>query len=193
MLRSPDGKRAAFLPAVSLFSQLFEQTADLVCGGSSHQREANMSSRRIKRGRSLATEASSRTWSGAGQILACEDCGCGLVTFAVPLGDTSPTDFRVYMDAHRLLPYEYDYDAETCGRIVAQAVVALADERVDINEQLRAIAVLGHSPCAEAVAALGEVASSGSPLAGVAELALGECQGMAEAFGIPLGPIGRMH
>jgi hypothetical protein len=192
MLHGADGKRATFSRAVSLFSQQSAKTADLVCGGNSHRREAVMSRKKVKRGRTKPA-TSSRMASGGGQILACEDCGCGLVTFAVPLGDTSPTDFRVYMDAHRLLPFEYDYDPATCGQIVGQAVVALADGNADIDEQLGAIAVLGHSPCAEAVAALGEIAASGGPLAGVAELALGECQGMAEAFGIPLGPIGRVH
>lgn len=127
------------------------------------------------------------------QVLACEDCGCGLLTFAVPIGRGKLDDFGTYMDAHHLMPLEYDYDPETCGQLVGEAIVAAADSRLDEAARLAAIAILGHSPCAEAIAALDELASSGDRLAGVAEFALGECQGMAEVFGMGDRAVGTLH
>jgi hypothetical protein len=127
------------------------------------------------------------------QILACEDCGCGLLTFAVPIGSGKLDDFGTYMDAHHLMPFDYEYNPETCGQLVGEAIVAVADQRLEEAARLAAIAILGHSPCAEALAALAELASSGDRLAGVAEFALGECQGMAEAFGMSPSPMATLH
>lgn len=127
------------------------------------------------------------------QVLACEDCGCGLLTFAVPIGSGGLDDFSTYMDAHHLMPFDYDYEPDTCGQLVGEAIVASADRHLEETTRLAAIAILGHSPCTEAIAALAELASSDDRLSGVAEFALGECQGMAEAFGMGDRPGGTLH
>jgi hypothetical protein len=127
------------------------------------------------------------------RLLACDDGGCGLVSFAVPIAETQWDDFVVYMDAHHLIPFDYDYDPVTCAEVVGKSLFVATDDRCAVEQRLKAIAILGHSPCIEALAVLEEVASSDDPLAGVAQLAYGECQGMIETFGISPSPAATRH
>jgi hypothetical protein len=153
-----------------------------------------MSRKKIRKsGRGKRGYRSLAPLEGNCQVLACEDCGCGLLTFAVPIGSGKLDDFGTYMDAHHLMPFDYDYDPETCGQIVGEAIVASSDRRLEEAARLAAIAILGHSPCAEALAALDSLAASDDRLAGVAEFALGECQGLAEAFGMGDRAVGTLH
>jgi len=153
-----------------------------------------MSRRKIRKPSKAATE-SSRAGGGftTARVLACDDCGCGLVSFAVPVADTRMDEFVLYMDAHHLMPYDYDYDPETCAEIVGESLFVAADEHLGPELRLRAIAILGHTPCVEALTVLEELASSEDPLAGVARLAYGECQGMVETFGLSPSPLATVH
>lgn len=87
-------------------------------------------------------------------------------------------DFQDYMEAHKLMPYNYLYDPDTCRQEVCEAIAVLHDVEPSRAKLLRAIAILGHSPCLEAVEALNRHRLGGGPFAGAAEMALSECCGM---------------
>ena len=153
-----------------------------------------MSKKKIRKPRKSRTKRSEPTGvMGTTRLLACDDGGCGLVSFAVPFAETLWDDFVVYMDAHHLMPFDYDYDPATCAAIVGESLFAATDDRLAPDVRLRAIAILGHSPCVEALAVLEELASSGDLFAGVAQLAYGECQGMVETFGMSPSPMATVH
>ena len=153
-----------------------------------------MSKKRIRKPRKSRTKRSQPTGvMGTTRLLACDDGGCGLVSFAVPLAEDQWDDFVVYMDAHHLMPFDYDYDPETCADLLGESLFVATEQHLEPELRLRAIAILGHSPCQEALAVLEQLASSGDPLAGVARLAYGECQGMVEMFGIFPSPTSTVH
>lgn len=127
------------------------------------------------------------------RLLACDDGGCGLVSFAVPFEETQMDEFVLYMDAHHLMPFDYDYDPATCAEIVGESLFVASDDHLEPELRLRAITILGHSPCREALAVLEELASSDDSLSGVARLAYGECQGMVEVFGLSPSPLATVH
>lgn len=153
-----------------------------------------MSKKKIrKKSRPGIDSARTERGSATARVLACDDCGCGLVSFAVPVPDMRMDEFVLYMDAHHLMPFDYDYDPATCAELVGESLFVAAEDHLAPELRLRAIAILGHSPCAEALSVLAEVASSDDPLAGVAQLAFGECQGMVETFGMAPSPMSTVH
>jgi len=153
-----------------------------------------MSRKKIRKPNKSTTGRSRRTGiMGTTRLLACDDGGCGLVSFAVPFAEDQWDDFVVYMDAHHLMPFDYDYDPATCAELVGESLFVATEEHLEPEQRLRAIAILGHSPCAEALAVLEELASSDDPLAGVAQMAFGECLGMVETFGMAPSPMTTVH
>ena len=87
-------------------------------------------------------------------------------------------DYGLYMHAHRMMPYLYFYDPVFCGGEVRRSVAVIDAVKSDREQLMRALAILGHSPCLEAVKALRAYGESQRPLAGVARLALDECSMM---------------
>ena len=86
--------------------------------------------------------------------------------------------YDLYMQAHRMMPYYYFYDPVFCGGEVRRSVAVIDAAKSDLEQLMRALAILGHSPCLEAVKALRAYGESQRPLAGVARLALDECSTM---------------
>ena len=85
---------------------------------------------------------------------------------------------ELYIQAHSMMPYYYTYDPAFCGWEVRRAVAVLSAPKPDREQLMRALAILGHSPCLEAVKALRAYGESQRPLAGVARMALDECSMM---------------
>ncbi len=85
---------------------------------------------------------------------------------------------ELYMQAHSKMPYYYSYDPAFCGWEVRRSVAVLNALEPDREQLMRALAILGHSPCLEAVKALRAYGESQRPLAGVARQALDECSMM---------------
>jgi len=86
--------------------------------------------------------------------------------------------FEDYMRAHLLVPRGYYYDPVESAELVAASAALLASPTADEREVRRAIAILGHSPCEEALAALGAYGMTNLPFAGMAPLARDECEGL---------------
>jgi len=83
-----------------------------------------------------------------------------------------------WREAHAMLPDTYRYDPYESRPLIASALRTLADADARRFQMLAAIALLGHSPCPEALRALDEVGRGGGAYAGVARLALCECAAM---------------
>ncbi len=86
-------------------------------------------------------------------------------------------NYGIYMMGHQLMPDRYSYDPVDCGAIVASAIGMLRRPSSP-NDHLWAIAVLGHSPCPEALKALSRYSEERGQLAGVAQMALSECSAL---------------
>ncbi len=82
---------------------------------------------------------------------------------------------RTYLDAHRLIPWDFEWDAPGGSFLIDLALALLEDESREEVEHLWALAILGHVPTAEALLLLRQWADSHHPLAGVAEMAALEC------------------
>ncbi|MFO8072025.1 MAG: hypothetical protein R6V85_09145 [Polyangia bacterium] len=100
-----------------------------------------------------------------------------LDVISTPAQDES---LRLYMKAHRLMPPNYLYDSASCARLVSEAIRSLWEDQRGAESLLRAIAILGHSPCPEAIEALTAFGDRDHPLAGVAAHAITECSAMIE-------------
>ncbi len=87
---------------------------------------------------------------------------------------------RLYIDAHGLMPPNYLYDSASCAELVSEAIRSLLGGERGTERLLRAIAILGHSPCPEAIEALTAFGDRDHPLAEVAGHALTECSAMME-------------
>lgn len=83
-----------------------------------------------------------------------------------------------YYRAHLLMPRGYYYDPAECAELVEESAALLASPTADGRAVRRAIAILGHSPCEEALAALGAYGMTNLPFAGIARLAYSECVGL---------------
>ena len=94
------------------------------------------------------------------------------------IGEDELEDYGLYMQAHCMMPYYYFYDPAFCGWEVRRAVAVLSASNPGREQLMRALAILGHSPCLEAVTALRAYGESQRPLAGVARMALDECSTM---------------
>ncbi|MBN1653173.1 MAG: hypothetical protein JXA30_05295 [Deltaproteobacteria bacterium] len=99
-------------------------------------------------------------------------------SFYFNLASSEMAAFNIYMLAHKLMPF--DFDLLRYPQEVDRSSAALNDPLATETELLRAIAILGHSPCQEALHALDIFAKSGHRFASVARLALSECRGMAQ-------------
>jgi len=91
-------------------------------------------------------------------------------------------DINAYIRAHRLIPRDYEYGCDASQAMVAEAIATLKCATVETPEVLASLAVLGHSPCDEALAALNEYVDTDRPYAKVARYALEECFGLSEAW-----------
>ncbi len=91
------------------------------------------------------------------------------------IGEDELEHYDLYMQAHRMMPYNYFYDPAFCGEEVRRSVAVIDATKSGREQLMRALAVLGHSPCLEAVKALAAYSESQRPLSGVARLALDEC------------------
>ena len=81
-----------------------------------------------------------------------------------------------YIKAHALLPVGYFYDGSVAAVVtVEKAANELMGARTNGVDRLRAILVLGHSPCKRAVEALSAFAKTDHALAETAGFALSEC------------------
>jgi hypothetical protein len=101
----------------------------------------------------------------------------GLFTYEIDPADVG--SFELYLRAHQLLPFDYSYRPGIDDREVERAVAALDRPDIAENELLRAIVILGHSPCRRSLEALGRLATGRGLRASLARHALGECAGMA--------------
>jgi len=99
--------------------------------------------------------------------------GLEVSTCALPGVDLS--HMQTYMEAHVLLPQDLDFGEMPHPEHVRSAVNVLEAERSTPRRCLEAIVLLGHSPCPEALDALGRYARSGRPFAGLAPIAEAEC------------------
>jgi hypothetical protein len=100
-----------------------------------------------------------------------------LDVISTPAQDES---LRLYMKAHGLMPPNYLYDSASCAELVSEAIRSLLGGERGTERLLRAIAILGHSPCPEAIEALTAFGDRDHPLAEVAGHALTECSAMME-------------
>ena len=88
----------------------------------------------------------------------------------------NPESAATYIQAHMLLPPDFDFDgSEECMTIVQHAATLLTKGCNDYIAELTALLILGHSPCQLALETLTRCSQSHYPLADVAELALFEC------------------
>lgn len=95
--------------------------------------------------------------------------------------DVSKEDLDVYMFSHYLLPTTMqvcDYGTMPPTTVFEDALETLAGDDKDPSEVLGAIAVLGHSPCIDALDALRGYMDGEGDYAGVAKVALCECLDM---------------
>ena len=84
-----------------------------------------------------------------------------------------------YVESHCLMPDDYVFDGTPYAMMMVEHA-AIIVERHQINDldRLRAIVLLGHSPCRRAVSALEGFASRQHRLGQVAAAALTECIGL---------------
>jgi hypothetical protein len=101
-------------------------------------------------------------------------------TFCIKMAPADTAPFYIYMLAHELLPLDYDYVSADNSREVENAIATLTTRVPTETELLRAIAILGHSPCSKALDSLADFSHSDHPYASVARLALSECKGMMQ-------------
>lgn len=91
-------------------------------------------------------------------------------------------DMHAYLQAHSLIPFDYEYGSPTSRTMVENAVEILGAVSASSKEVLTSLAILGHSPCTDAYVALSDYVDSDKLHAGVACFALDECLGMSEAL-----------
>ena len=140
-----------------------------------------MSKRKIK-SRSVDGVTSGREVNCIASIYPCRDPRTGEVALATYVAQIEDADVRWLEDyeaAHFLMPRDYLYDPRTCGEEVSRAVAVLYSPTVIADALRRAIAILGHSPCDVALAALREYGQTDLPFAGIARLAYRECIALA--------------
>lgn len=96
----------------------------------------------------------------------------------IPITPSNVASAILYLNAHHLIPYDYDFDPiRDRGRV---EVAAATFEKTDASEAelLHAIAILGHSPCDTALRTLNRWTDSDHHYASVARFALSECQAL---------------
>jgi hypothetical protein len=100
--------------------------------------------------------------------------GLEITDCEVPAEDVE--SLHLYIGAHDLMPQLYVFDGgpESMAE-VEEASVTLALELVDEAETARAIAILGHSPCQQAIVALTRATDLPYPFGRMAHHALAEC------------------
>jgi hypothetical protein len=100
-------------------------------------------------------------------------------TSFVTVDPNDMTSAALYFDSHWLMPYGYCFDPIRDRYQVEEAAGAL--DRIDATDEelLRAIAILGHSPCKKALETLNRWSNTTHRHAPVARVALSECTEMA--------------
>jgi hypothetical protein len=89
------------------------------------------------------------------------------------------TSAALYFDAHRLMPFGYCFDPIRDRDRVEEAAATFDKLDATEDELLRAIAILGHSPCKKALETLNRWSDTDHRHAAVARVALSECTGLA--------------
>jgi len=96
--------------------------------------------------------------------------------------DVEPADVQylhAYMNAHRLIPSDFEFGSARAQGLYEGALATVADpEALPDESLLKAIVVLGHCPSPAAIAALEGFTSRGHLHSRVAAIALEECLGM---------------
>ena len=126
--------------------------------------------------------AGGREVNAIASVYPCRDQRTGeisLMTYIAQIEDADVRWLDDYEAAHFLMPRDYFYDPQTSGEKVREAVRILNSPTVMADALRRAIAILGHSPCSEALEALEEYGQSELPFAGIARLAHSECVALA--------------
>jgi len=99
----------------------------------------------------------------------------GFDVTSTPIAAEDMDAWHAYVDAHVLLPYDYDLGGPIAEAVADEAFDVLGKEGAPEIAWLRSIVILGHTPTVAALEALHRHASSGQPLADVARLAANEC------------------
>jgi hypothetical protein len=100
----------------------------------------------------------------------------------IPIGPGSVASSILYLQAHQLIPGDYRFDPIRDSDRVETAAATLDKPDVTTAEFLRAIVILGHSPCAKALETLEKWANTRHPYASVARVALRECKSLKETI-----------
>lgn len=99
-------------------------------------------------------------------------------TTEIPIGPGNVAASILYLEAHRLIPSGYRFDPIRDLEQVKTAAATLDKPDVTTAEFLRAIVILGHSPCNEALETLERWSNTDHPYASVARVALSECKSL---------------
>ena len=102
-----------------------------------------------------------------------------LTYISTPIDEADCCWAEDYHRAHLLMPRDYYYDPDESANLVHEAVTVLTSSTADERATRRAIAILGHSPCEEALTTLQAYGQTDLPFAGMARLAYSECAGLA--------------
>jgi len=96
----------------------------------------------------------------------------------VPLAvaDCDFASFQTYLEAHALLPYDFEGDRPEAHDAIQDAFTVVADTAASAGALLRAVVVLGHTPTVAALEVLQHHAASDRPHATVARFAADECR-----------------
>ncbi len=99
-------------------------------------------------------------------------------TSVIPITPNNAASAIRYLNAHQLIPYDYHFDPIRDHSRVEVAATTLEKRDATEAEILRAIVLLGHSPCDTALETLYRWSNSDHLFASVARFALSECQSL---------------
>jgi hypothetical protein len=99
-------------------------------------------------------------------------------TTEIAIGPGNVAASILYLEAHQLIPNDYRFDPIRNGDQVKTAAATLDKPDVTTAEFLRAIVILGHSPCDQALETLERWSNTDHPYASVARVALRECKSL---------------
>jgi len=97
-----------------------------------------------------------------------------MIPFAV--SDCDVLSCQAYLEAHALLPYNFEGDKPEAQGAIQGAFSVVADSSASAGELLYAVVVLGHTPTAAALDVLERHAESKRPHAAEARFAAEECR-----------------
>lgn len=94
---------------------------------------------------------------------------------ARPLAESEYEAMRTYLDAHLMLPFDFEGDKPAAYPLIQDAFAVLGDDSASPEALLRALVTLGHTPTTDALQVLRRHAASDRPHADVAKFAAEEC------------------